>query len=87
MSISHSVWPVVVTMYNLPSWMCMKQLYCMLTLLVFGPKGPRNHIDVYLQPLVEELQELWCYGIETYDVLIKQNFYLRVTLLWTICDL
>ncbi|KAG8493196.1 hypothetical protein CXB51_010618 [Gossypium anomalum] len=36
-------------------------------------------------PLIEELKQLWA-GVETYDVLRKENFYLRVSLLWTIND-
>ncbi|CAL1371190.1 unnamed protein product [Linum trigynum] len=59
MDSSHSTWPVIVTAYNLPPWMCMKQSYCMMSLLIPGPKAPGNDIDVYLQPLVEELKELW----------------------------
>jgi len=45
----------------------MKQSFFMLSLLIPGPYGPGNNIDVYLQPLVKELQELWFDGIETFD--------------------
>ncbi|GJT10162.1 CACTA transposable element [Tanacetum coccineum] len=31
----------------------------MLTMLIPGPKSPAKDIDVYLQPLIKELQELW----------------------------
>ncbi|XP_058741920.1 uncharacterized protein LOC131614337 [Vicia villosa] len=67
MSITHSTWPVIIIPYNLPPWMCMKQSFFMLSLLIPGPKSPGNNIDIYLQPLVEELQDLWNEGIETYD--------------------
>ncbi|XP_058181124.1 uncharacterized protein LOC131299553 [Rhododendron vialii] len=40
MSISYSVWPVILTPYNLPPWLCMKQPYMFLTLLIDGPNGP-----------------------------------------------
>lgn len=43
-------------------------------------KGPENDIDIYMQPLIEELKQLWA-GVETYDVLRKKNFYLRLALL------
>ena len=56
MSTSNSVWPVVPVPYNLPPWMCMKQPYFMLSLIIPGPKGPGNKIDIYLQPLVDELK-------------------------------
>ena len=56
MSIAHSTWPVVLIPYNLPPWMCMKQSFFMLSLLILGPTAPGNDIDIYLQPLIDELQ-------------------------------
>lgn len=44
------------------------------------------NIDVYLQPLIDDLKTLWESGIETYDAFKKQNFHLRAALLWTIND-
>ncbi|XP_031279787.1 uncharacterized protein LOC116138206 [Pistacia vera] len=86
MSVSYSTWPVIVNVYNLPPWICMKQPYCLLSLLIPGPKAPGNDIDVYLQPLIQELQELWHYGVETFDASKKENFCMRAALLWTIND-
>lgn len=86
MSVSHSTWPVVLLPYNLPPWMCMKQPYFMLSLLITGPSAPGNNIDVYLEPLIDELKELWDVGIETYDASTKSNFQMRASLLWTISD-
>jgi len=68
MSTSYSIWPVVLVPYNLPSWRCMKDPYMIMSLLIPRPKAPGNDIDVYLQPLVDDLQELWIEGIPTYDV-------------------
>ncbi|KAL8105340.1 hypothetical protein AgCh_029216 [Apium graveolens] len=59
MSGSHSTWPVVVVNYNLPPWLNMKPENLILSTLIPGPTDPGNSIDVYLQPLVEELKELW----------------------------
>ncbi|XP_075086280.1 uncharacterized protein LOC142168991 [Nicotiana tabacum] len=59
MSISHSTWPVILMVYNLPPWMCMKPEYYMLSLLIPGSWSPENDIDIYLQPLIEELNVLW----------------------------
>ena len=67
MSANHSIWPVVLVPYNLPPWECMKHSYFMMTLLIPGPKCPGDDIDVYMQPMIEELKELWDHGIETYD--------------------
>ncbi|KAK1415823.1 hypothetical protein QVD17_31611 [Tagetes erecta] len=87
MSVSHSTWPVVLMPYNLPPWMCMKQPYFMLSLLIPGPSAPGNNIDVYMEPLVAELQELWdINGVETYDASTKTSFKMRASLLWTISD-
>ncbi|XP_061993969.1 uncharacterized protein LOC133711883 [Rosa rugosa] len=86
MSSSYSTWPVVMSVYNLPPWLCMKQPYLFLSLLIPGPKGPGNNIDVYLQPLVEELKMLWTEGIETYDAFKKEKFTMRAAVLWTIND-
>ncbi|XP_057443879.1 uncharacterized protein LOC130736038 [Lotus japonicus] len=86
MSTAYSVWPVVLIPYNLPPWLCMKQPNIILTLLISGPKSPGIDIDVYLQPLIDDLKELWDAGIETYDASSRQNFQLRAALLWTIND-
>ena len=74
MSTTHSTWLVILIPYNLPPWMCMKMSYFMLSLLIPSPTSPENDIDVYLQPLVEELNELWDVGVETFDVSSKQSF-------------
>lgn len=82
----YSCWPVILTPYNLPPSMCMKKPFMFLSLIVPGPKNPKGNIDVYMQPLVEELKQLWEYGASTYDISKKQNFNLRATLMWTISD-
>ena len=45
----------------------MKQGNFILSLIIPGPEGPGVAIDIYLQPLTEELKELWEIGVETYD--------------------
>ena len=59
MSTNYSIWPVVLIPYNLPPWLCVKQPNFILSMIIPGPRMPRNNIDVYLQPLVKELTELW----------------------------
>ncbi|GKC68384.1 hypothetical protein Tco_1100982 [Tanacetum coccineum] len=39
LSQSYSIWPVILTTYNLPLWLCMKESSFMLTLLIPGPKS------------------------------------------------
>ncbi|KAL6570373.1 hypothetical protein OROMI_014887 [Orobanche minor] len=86
MSTSHSTWPVIVVNYNLPPWLNMKPENLILSTLIPGPNDPGNNIDVYMQPLVKELKELWDVGVETYDASTNQNFMLHATVLWTISD-
>ncbi|XP_049399799.1 uncharacterized protein LOC125863867 [Solanum stenotomum] len=85
MSISHSTWPVILIPYNLPPWLCMKQPYMILSMIIDGPRAPGNDIDVYLRPLVDELKELWI-GVSTYDASNNHMFQMRASLLWTISD-
>ncbi|KAH7850737.1 hypothetical protein Vadar_002263 [Vaccinium darrowii] len=86
MNVSHSTWPVILIPYNLPPWLCMKQPYMMLSLLIDGPSSPGNNIDVYLRLVVDELKELWEVGVQTYDAASGQMFQMRAALLWTIND-
>ncbi|KAD6795867.1 hypothetical protein E3N88_06763 [Mikania micrantha] len=86
MSIAHSTWPVVLVNYNLPPWMSLKSEYFMLSLLIPGPKSPGNNIDIHLQPLIEELKELWINGLETYDKSNDETFEMCAALMWTISD-
>ncbi|KAL0556508.1 hypothetical protein IC582_005022 [Cucumis melo] len=58
-----------------------------MSLFIPGPKSPGREIDVYLQPLIEELKDLWTFGVRTYDSLTGQFFQLYAALLWTINEL
>ena len=58
-----SSWPVLLMPYNLPPWMCMKQPYTILSLLIPGKFSPGQNIDIYLQSLIEELLDLWNTGV------------------------
>ena len=66
MSAKHSTWLVMLIPYNLPPWICMKQRSLILSMIIHGPSSPGNDIDVYLPPLVDELQQLWK-GVDTFD--------------------
>ncbi|GJW60712.1 uncharacterized protein Tco_0110047 [Tanacetum coccineum] len=86
MSSRHSTWPVLLCVYNLPPWLCMKRKYIMMSLLIQGPKQPGNDIDVYLEPLIEDMKTLWNTGVEVYDAYAKDNFLLRAMIFCTISD-
>ncbi|XP_074327419.1 uncharacterized protein LOC141665340 [Apium graveolens] len=81
----YSRWFVLLSIYNHPPWLCMKRRYIMLCLLISGSTEPGNDNDVFLQPLIEDLQELWR-GKQMYDANKKESFMLRGILLWTISD-
>ena len=82
----YSIWPVMLVPYNLPPELCMNQSYIMMSMLIPGPSGPGDAIDVYLQPLIEELKDLWEVGVQTYDASRKENFNLHAALIGTIND-
>jgi hypothetical protein len=86
MSISHTTWPVILIPYNLPPCLCMKQPYWIMSMIIPGPKSAGNNIDVYLQPLIDELKDLWVNGANTYDAAEKKDFQMYACLLWTIND-
>ena len=57
----------------------------MLSILVSGPKQPGDRIDVFLQPLVKDLQLLWK-GVEVRNAVVNQCFTLHAMLMTTISD-
>lgn len=67
--------------------MCLKHSSLILSTLFPRANSPSNKIDVYLQPSIEGLIELWNDGTQTYDNASKnETFDMRVGLLWTISD-
>ncbi|XP_057719684.1 uncharacterized protein LOC130934112 [Arachis stenosperma] len=86
MCTNYSVWPVVLIPYNRPPWECMKPTSLILSMIIPGEKMPGNNIDVYLQPLIKELKELWYDGVQTLDRFRNEMFTLRAALMWIIND-
>ncbi|KAL3696626.1 hypothetical protein R1sor_010702 [Riccia sorocarpa] len=85
-SSSHSIWPVVLTNYNVSPWLASKKGFLLLALII-----PVKNIDIYLEPLVEELQQLWDGVDDVYDGRTEQIgrnrwFTLKGVLLWTMHD-
>ena len=73
--------------YNLPPWLCMKQKFIMMPVVIQGRKQPRNDINVYIRPLVEELLLLWNKkGVCVWDKHKQEDFDLRALLFVTIND-
>ena len=63
---NHSTWPMILTMYNIPMWLCQKRKY-LLTILISGPKQACIDIVVFLEPLMQEIERLWRYREPMYN--------------------
>ena len=66
--------------------MCMKRSSFILSLLIPGRISPENDINMYFQPQVQELKELWDVGVKMFNVSSKKSFQMHAALLWTIND-
>jgi hypothetical protein len=73
----HSTWPVILTMYNIPIWLCHKRRYLMLSILIQGPKQVGIDIDVFLEPLIEDMTKLWNEGVRIWDQYQQEYFTLK----------
>jgi hypothetical protein len=81
-----STWPMILTMYKLPTWLCQKMKYLLLSNLIQGPKHPGIDIDIFLEPLMQEMETLWKEGINIFDGFARQPFNLRAIIFITIHD-
>jgi hypothetical protein len=59
----------------------------MMLILIQGPRQPGNDINVFLQPLMKELLQLWVKGERVWDEYKKEHFKLKALLFVTITDL
>jgi hypothetical protein len=81
----YNMWPVFVIPYNLPPWACMREPNFMMALLIPGPTCPGKDFDVFLEPLIEYLLDLWKF-VRTIDARTGKTFNLRAAVLWCIHD-
>jgi hypothetical protein len=85
-----STWPVCLLNYNVPSWLTMKKHFIMLSMIIPGKESVTcETFDIYIEPLIEELHELWENGVWMKDAGNYNGtswFNLRAILLWTIHD-
>nr|AAX96451.1 transposon protein, putative, CACTA, En/Spm sub-class [Oryza sativa Japonica Group]ABA92558.1 transposon protein, putative, CACTA, En/Spm sub-class [Oryza sativa Japonica Group] len=87
LSNTHNTWPMLLTMYNLPTWICQKRKYILLSVLIQGPKQPGINIDVFMELLMEDMQELWKEGLRMWNEYRKEHFTLCAIIFVTINDL
>ena len=64
----------------------MKSPFNLLALLIPDLRAPGRDIDIFLEPLIKELQYLWEEGCETYDHVTGGIFHMHAALLWTVND-
>ena len=88
-AIKHSTWVLLITIYNLPPWLLTKKFFISLAVLIPGPTAPTaENIDVFLAPVVRDLQRLWT-GVPAVNMAkpeTERRFTLRAILMWTIND-
>jgi hypothetical protein len=82
----HSTWPVILVMYNLLTWLCHKRKYLMLSILIQGPKQAGTDIDVFREPLMEDMAKLWNEGVRMWDQYQQEYFTLYAIIFVCICD-
>ena len=49
------------------TWLATQGKYLLLTILISGPKQPDIDIDMFLKPLMQEMERLWRHGEPMYD--------------------
>lgn len=85
-----STWPVLLLNYNIPPWLTTKKHFILLSLIIPGKKAVTgNSWDVLIQPLLEELQYGWLYGVRVVDAannMGNPNFTCRFMCMFTIND-
>ena len=86
-----STWPISLINFNLPPWLATKKHFIILALIIPGPECvTAENIDVFLEPLVEELMMLWQHGVQTRDAAANGGarvFNMKAMLIMTIHDL
>jgi hypothetical protein len=84
---THNTWPIVLTILNLPRWLCNKRKYIMMSGLIPGPQQLENDIDIYFRPLDEDLKELWYNdGVQVWDEHKREYFGLKAILFVIVSD-
>ena len=83
------IWPVLILIYNLEPWFVTKKFFISLSILISGKRSPTaTNIDVFIQPLLNELKQLW-QGVTALDYSQSEGsraFRLWGLLMWTIFD-
>ena len=73
-------------MYKLPTWLCYKRKYIILSILIQGLKQAGTNIDVFLEPLMEDMAKLWNEGMRMWDQYQHEYFTLYAIIFVCIHD-
>ena len=86
----YSLWPVLLMNYNIAPWLTTKNYFIMLAILIHGLEAVKSDkLNVFLEPLIEELLHLWEVGVYCIDAARykeESHFLLKAMVLWTIGD-
>jgi hypothetical protein len=82
----YSTWLVILAMYNLLTWLCHKRMYLILSILIQGLKQVGIDIDVFLEPLIEDMAKLWNEGVRMWDQYQQEYFTLYAIIFICIHD-
>jgi hypothetical protein len=82
----HSTWPVILMMHNLPTWLCHKRKYLILSIFIQGPKQASTDIDVFLESLMEDMAKLWNEGVHMWDQYQQKYFTLYAIIFVCVYD-
>ena len=58
----------------------------MLAILIQGPRQPGTNIDVFLEPLLEDMAKLWTEGERMRDQFRQEDFTLHAMIMYTVTD-
>jgi hypothetical protein len=66
--------------------LCHKRKYLLLTTLISSPKQADIDIDIFLEPLMVDMQKLWEHGVNVWDEYKKEHFNLKAIIFCMIND-
>ena len=81
--IAHSMWPITMSVLNLPRHVCHLFRSLMLVGIVPGPHKPKN-MDTYLNPVINEILHLT--NARLFDVVSNAHFRLRLKVCLSVLD-
>lgn len=83
---NHTSWLILLMIYNLSMWLCIHRKHMFLFMMILGPRQPRNDINVYPSPLIEDLKVLWDECVDVDDAYSSEKFKIHAILFYTIND-